>query len=70
MLVITLDGGRLYLPEEHPSLQCSELKAHLDLMKINVEPYPPKFEANSLIVKDSLNYSIYEQVKNQNCIEW
>jgi hypothetical protein len=65
VLIIKSEGGNLYLPKSHPSLNSEEIIGHLQKVNIGLQPYEPIFESKSLIVKSSLNYYVYNAIADK-----
>ncbi len=69
-MIVKTEGGSLYLPKGHPSLQDENIKQHIGIVGLQLEEYEPKFEENMLIRKSDLNYYIYNSIKDKNPINW
>lgn len=68
--MVTVEGGRLYLPLSHSPVADLDVVNHLKSLKIQVVIEEPRFEEKSLVVKDSVNFFIFEQIKDKKFIEW
>lgn len=68
ILLITLEGGTLYLPEGHPSSANDEVLKHLSQANIDIKPFYPVYPEKVLCLPSQLNYSIHSQIKTP--IEW
>ena len=65
---MTKEGGRLYLPEQHPSFTDLTIRNHLLTVGIEVTSGEPQLEAACLANKADVNYHIYRSISKP--IEW